>query len=216
MRTYYPVFFTLENRRCVVVGGGQVALGKIKGLLDAGAIVTVIAPEVDPHMEALIAERRLTHLRRAYRTGDLEGAFLVIAATDDMDTNRAVWQEAETRNIPCNVVDQPELCSFIAPAIVRKGPVAVAISTGGASPALAKQIKQRVAHILPDSIGEFAELLGELRPLAKELMPDLEARNKAWERVVTSDAYEVLLTEGIEAARSRVRAILMEEARCTS
>ncbi len=216
MQTYYPVFFALENRRCVVVGGGQVALGKIRGLLEAGAAVTVIAPEVDAHIEALARAGRVTLLRRVYHAGDLEGAFLVIAATDDMATNRAVWQEAEARNIPCNVVDQPEFCSFIAPAIVRRGPVAVAISTGGASPALAKQIKQRVADILPDSVGEFAELLGELRPLAKELIPQLEARNRAWERVVKSDAYDVLLAQGREAARARIRAILMEEARCTS
>jgi siroheme synthase-like protein len=200
----------------MVVGGGQIAVGKIRGLLEAGAVVTVIAPDADPYIVELAVEGRLTLVPREYRPGDLEGAFLVIAATDDLTVNRSVFREAEELNIPCNVVDQPELCSFIAPSIVRKGVIAVAISTGGTSPALAKRLKEKVASLLPDTLGEFAELLGELRPLAKELMADPEARNRAWQRVVESDAYEIMLAKGREEAKARIRAILMEEAACTS
>lgn len=216
MRTYYPVFLALENRRCVVIGGGQIALGKIRGLLEAGAVLTVIAPHIDPRIAELVGTAPHTLRRRAYQPGDLQGAFLVIAATDDAATNRAVWEEAQALNIPCNIVDQPQYCSFIAPSIVRKGAIAVAISTGGTSPALAKRLKDQVAHMVPDSLGDFAGLLGELRDLAKKLIPDPEARNRAWHRVVYSDAYDVMLSKGREAARERITAILMEEASCTS
>ncbi len=200
----------------MVIGGGQVALGKIEGLLQADARVTVIAPEVNPEIERLAAEGRIVLYQRRYQWGDLQGAFLAIACTDDASINRTVWEEAESCNIPVNVVDQPEFCSFIAPSIVRRGPVAIAISTSGASPALAKRLKEQVSHILPDAIGEFAELLTELRPLAKERIATPEERNLAWQQVVDSDAYQILLTQGKEAARNRIKSILTGETRCIS
>src|SRR5688572_26450056 len=132
-KRYYVACLDLEGRSCLVVGGGQVALEKVRGLLECGARVTAVAPRVTEELLELDVEL----VRRGYRDSDLVGRFLVVAATSTTSVNRRVHAEAETRSLPCNVVDVPELCSFILPAVLRRDPIAVAVSTGGASPALA-------------------------------------------------------------------------------
>ena len=160
----------LRGRRCVVVGGGSVGLEKTKGLLACGARVTVVSPELHEEMRAL----DVTWREGRYRRSDLGGAFLVVAATSDRSVNERVHRDAEARAMLCNVADVPDLCNFILPAVHREGPIAVAVSTGGASPALAKRLRAMIAAIVRP---EHAELAEELRAMR----PDVKARFQSYE-----------------------------------
>jgi siroheme synthase-like protein len=178
--SYYMACLNLRDRRCVVVGGGSVGLEKTRGLLACGAEVTVVSPEVHDELAAL----DVTVLRRRYRRGDLRRAFLVIAATSDRAVNERVHRDAEERGMLCNVADVPDLCNFILPAVHREGPIAVAVSTGGASPALAKRIRDDVAATLTPEHAELAQRLQELRPWAKQHYPSYEERRDFFENLV--------------------------------
>jgi precorrin-2 dehydrogenase / sirohydrochlorin ferrochelatase len=162
----------LTDRQVLVVGGGRIALEKVEGLLDCNARVTVVAPQIVPELERLPVEL----IRRGYRTDDLVGSFLVVAATSTTSVNRRVYQDAEARSLLCNVVDDPELCSFILPAVHREDPIAVAISTGGASPALAQRLRDEIAAVVRPEHADLARQLRELRPWAKSHLPTYEAR----------------------------------------
>src|ERR671931_900665 len=153
----YIACLRLEGRSCLVVGGGEVGLEKVEGLLACGGEVTVIAPEAEPEIEELAAEGSIRWERRSYAgPQDLEGVFIVIACTNDTDVNIAVYEDAERRAMLVNVVDVPPLCNFILPAIVRTGPLAIAISTAGASPALAKRMKAEVAELFGEEYATLA------------------------------------------------------------
>ena len=171
-KDYYLACLDLTGRSVLVVGGGSVALEKVRGLLDCGARVTVVAPEAKPEVLDLPVE----WLPRAYYSTDLRGRFLVVAATSSTSLNRRVFSDAEARSVFCNVVDVPELCSLILPAVHRAGPIAVGVSTGGASPALAQRIRDDVAGLVGPRHAELAEELRALRPWAKENLPTYEAR----------------------------------------
>ena len=166
MPNYYPVYLKLANRRCVVLGGGAVAEGKLSKLIESGARVTVVSPRVTPVINDLALTGTIQWTPRAYQHGDLEGAHLAIAATDDRQVNQQIAQEAELRGIILNVVDDPDLCGFIAPSVVERGPVMLAISTGGASPALARKLREA----LTDAPAlEWADLAPVLSRARKEL-----------------------------------------------
>jgi len=177
---YYIACLDLRGRRCVVVGGGSVGLEKTKGLLACGADVLVVSPRFCDGLLTLDVTRRLGR----YRRSDLDGPFLVIAATADRATNERVHRDAETRAMLCNVADVPDLCSFILPAVHREGPIAVAVSTGGASPALAKRIRDDVASIVTPEHAELARRLAEMRPWVKEHYPSYDERRAFFESVV--------------------------------
>jgi siroheme synthase-like protein len=149
-----------------------VALEKVEGLLDCGAEVTVVAPQIVPELALL----DVTLLRRGYLREDLEGRFLVVAATSTTSVNRRVFRDAESRALLCNVVDVPELCSFILPAIHRQDPIAVAVSTGGASPALAQRLRDEIARVVGPEHAVLARTLQELRPWAKSHFATYEER----------------------------------------
>ena len=170
----------LEGRRCLVVGGGAIALEKVQGLLACGADVTVVAPEVSPEL----AELPVQLLRREYVPEDLAGRLLVVAATANEDVNLRVAADAEAENILCNVVDTPDLCNFILPAVHRQGPIAVAVSTGGASPALAQRIRDDVARAIGPEYADLARQLEGLRPWAKRHLPTYEDRRDYFQRLV--------------------------------
>jgi len=178
---YYMACLNLRGRRCVVVGGGSVGLEKAKGLLACGAEVTVVSPDLHDELPALGVAWR----RRRYRSGDVDGAFLVIAATSDRSVNERVHRDAEARGMLCNVADVPDLCNFILPAVHREGPIAVAVSTGGASPALAKRIRNEVAEIVTPEHAALARKLEELRPWVKEHYRSYEERREFFESLVT-------------------------------
>ena len=142
MTSYYPVYLNLRGRRCVIVGGGTVAEGKIARLLDSGAEIRVVSPDATPGIRQFVADGSVQWEERKYRDGDLEGAFIAIAATNVREVNRRIFEEANERGVMLNAVDDPPNCSFIAPSIVQRGPVTLAISTGGVSPALARKLRE--------------------------------------------------------------------------
>ena len=179
-KRYYMACLDLEGRSCLVVGGGTVGAEKAQGLLECGARVTVVAPQAAPELRQLPVE----WLRRRYRRTDLDGRVLVVAATSIGALNRRVHADAEARSLLCNVVDVPELCSFILPAVHRQGPIAVAVSTGGASPALAQRIRTDVAKLIGPEHADLARRLRELRPWVKAHYPTYEDRRDFFERLV--------------------------------
>ena len=163
MAPYYPVYLDVKERCCVIVGGGQIAEGKIAALLECGAQIRMISPEVTDEVQDMADTGALRLERREYRDGDLEGAFIAIAATDDSSLNRRIAQEAEERNVPLNVVDVTHLCTFIAPAVVRRGEVTAAISTGGLSPALARKLREELQASPALDYADMAPMLSEVR-----------------------------------------------------
>ncbi len=170
----------LRERDCLVVGGGRVATEKVQGLLDCDAAVTVVAPEIDDELRAL----PVALIERPFTRSDLVGRFLVIAATSERSVNAAVSAAAADRSTPCNVADDPELCSFILPAIVRRDPILVGVSTGGASPALAQRLRSDIADLLGPEHVELALKLAALRPWAKEELPTYEERRDYFQQLV--------------------------------
>ena len=209
---FYIACLKLTGRRCVVVGGGEVGLEKVEGLLACGGEVTLIAPEAGRELEELAAEGSIRWERRVYGgPQDLEGVFIVIACTNDTDVNIAVYEDAERRAMLVNVVDVPPLCNFILPAIVRTGPLAIAISTAGASPALAKRIKRQIADEFGEPYARLAVLLNDARGWAKATLPTYQDRKDFFEGIVNGDPDPIALLRAgdtqavrdlIEAARA--------------
>jgi precorrin-2 dehydrogenase / sirohydrochlorin ferrochelatase len=198
---FYIACLKLTGRRCVVVGGGEIGLEKVEGLLACDGHVVLVAPEAEPALQELAAEGSIAWERREYRPEDLEGTFMVIAATSDTDVNIGVYEDAERRAMLVNVVDVPPLCNFILPAIVRTGPLAIAISTAGASPALAKRIKAQVAEEYGEPYARLAVLLNDVRGWAKGTLPTYQDRKAFFEGIVNGDPDPIaLLRDGDEAA----------------
>jgi len=194
---FYIACLRLTGRRCVVIGGGEVGLEKVEGLLACDGDVTLIAPDAHPELVQLALEGSIRWAQREYETGDLEGALIAIAATDDTDLNIRVFEDAEARSMLVNVVDVPPLCNFILPAIVRTGPLAVAISTAGASPALAKRMKREIGEMFGEPYANLAILLNEARGWAKATLPTYQDRRQFFESIVNGDPDPVeLLRDG--------------------
>src|SRR5689334_1240934 len=190
---FYIACLKLTGRRCVVVGGGEIGLEKVEGLLACDGKVVLIAPEAEPELQKLASEGSIEWVRREYRSGDLEATFIAIAATNDTDVNIAVYNDAEARAMLVNVVDVPPLCNFILPAIVRTGPLAVAISTAGASPALAKRMKAQVAEMFGEPYARLAVLLNDVRGWAKGTLPTYQDRKAFFEGIVNGDPDPIAL-----------------------
>jgi siroheme synthase-like protein len=198
---FYIACLRLKGRRCVVVGGGEVGLEKVEGLLACDADVVLVAPEATDELERYASEGSIAWEQRAYESADLEGTFLVIASTDDTEVNIGVYEDAERRAMLVNVVDVPPLCNFILPAIVRNGPLAIAISTAGASPALAKRMKAEIAEAFGEPYAQLALLLNEARGWAKANLPTYQDRKAFFEGIVNGEPDPVeLLRAGDEAA----------------
>lgn len=200
MTTYYPIYVELHEQPCIVIGGGKIAEGKVEGLLTAGAQVTIISPSLTSHLHTLVEQNKVAYISRIYQHGDLAGAFMVICATNQTEINHQVWQEASTNRQLVNVVDDTPRCNFIAPAILRKGDLNIAISTGGKAPALAVRLKERLQKEIGPQYERFLELSGQLRePLARNI-PDFETRKKLWYELVDSDILELLSQDNEPAA----------------
>jgi precorrin-2 dehydrogenase / sirohydrochlorin ferrochelatase len=200
---FYIACLRLKGRRCLVVGGGDVGLEKVEGLLACDADVTLVAPDAHPALRELAQEGSIRWEAREYEPGDLEGCLIVIAATDDTDVNIRVFNDAERRAMLVNVVDVPPLCSFILPAIVRTGPLAVAISTAGASPALAKRMKREIAELFGEPYAELAVLLNDARGWAKGTLPTYQDRKEFFEGIVNGDPDPIELLRAGRAAQVR-------------
>lgn len=172
-----PVFLRLEGRRCLVAGAGAVALGKIESLREAGAAITVVAPHALGEVRLLARTGALAWHERAFEASDLDGVFLVIAATNASSVNHAVYEEARRRNVLCNAVDDPPNCDFYFGSVVRRGDLQVAVSTAGESPALAQRLRREIDAQLPQDLGPWLAELGRLRKEIRGAMPSGEARN---------------------------------------
>ena len=186
----------LRGRDCLVVGGGRVATEKVQGLLDCDALVTIVAPQVDAELRNL----PVRIIRRAFEPADAADRFVVLAATND----RAVNAEVAAASGLCNVADDPELCNFILPAIVRRDPIVVGVSTGGASPALAQRIRDDIGDVVGPRHAELARLLEALRPWAKRELPTYEARRDYFQRVV-----EEALRRRLDGAEQRAEVLAL-------
>jgi siroheme synthase-like protein len=202
----YMAALRLSGRRCLVVGGGAIALEKVEGLLACGARVTVVAPRAHPELVQLALEGEVRWECRTYAAGDLEGCLLAIAATDQTEVNIRVYEDAEQRSMLVNVVDVPALCNFIVPAVARSGPIAIAISTAGASPALAKRMRREIAEQFGEPYAILAVLLNEARGWAKRTLPTYHDRREFFEGIVNGrpDPIELIRNGDLEAVRGLI------------
>lgn len=196
---FLPVFLNLKGRSCAVIGGGEVASRKVSLLLNAGAQVTVHAPELGETIRRWANEGKVRHYPQTFQPGALEGCALAIAATDDRAVNRQVSEAARARGIPVNVVDQPDLCTFIMPSIIDRSPVVVAVSTGGASPVLARLIRARLETLIPAGYGRLAQLVSAFRDKVKQRFKYSSRRRQFWEDVLQGPVAE-LVYSGQESA----------------
>lgn len=205
-----PLFLKLRNRECLVIGGGAVALRKIELLLEAGATVSVVAPELHPQVRNLVEEKRIRHAAATFTPDLLDHKILVIAATDDAEVNRSVYRLADARNIPVNVVDQPGLCSVTFPAIVDRSPLLVAVGSNGSAPVLARKLRQRLESMIPAGYGKLAAVAGRFREELKRRLPSMNARRLFWESVFGGRLEDRLLNAPEEQGLAALRRHLEE------
>lgn len=209
MPTYYPVFLDLHDKRCIIIGGGTLAESKIAKLLEAGAKITLVSPKINAGLKTALTQGSFEWLEREYQTGDLAGAFLGIAATNVRPVNERIFQEAEESGILLNVVDEPSQCSFIAPSIVNRGPVTVAISTGGTSPALARKLRETLSE---SPALEWADLAGVLSLARKQVKKQGAVIDpQRWQCCMTSDLLAMTQAGQEEEALSVLLAKLLDE-----
>jgi siroheme synthase-like protein len=205
----YSIFLTdLAERRCVVIGGEHEAERKAAGLLDRGAQVTVISPDLTPQLHAWSSAGRITWIAREYTPGDLQEAFLVIATGRDAQTNKRIWQEAQTVKALLNVVDDPAHSHFIAGSVVHQGALTLAISTSGCAPALAVRLRQRFEQEFGPEYAAFLDLMRELRQPLAARYPDFQTRRERWYALIDSDILSLLRQGQSDQARQRAMAIL--------
>ena len=206
MSASYPIVLDVTDRPCLVVGGGPIAEGKVRGLLAAGARVTVVSPTLTPALAALAAEGRIAHRARGYAEGDLEGAALALAATGDRAVSAAVLAEGRARGVWVNAADDPERCDFFLPAVLRRGALAVAVSTGGASPALTRAVRDELERRLPPELGDLVEVVAEVRRELRERAVPVTA--EAWRGALDDELARLHPTAPRDLVRARLRARL--------
>jgi uroporphyrin-III C-methyltransferase/precorrin-2 dehydrogenase/sirohydrochlorin ferrochelatase len=191
---YLPVFYQIKRRPCLVVGGSAVAARKISLLRKAGADVTVVSTEICDELAALVSAGKIRHVSREYQSQDLDNCVLVIAAAGQRDVNAQIAAEAKTRNLPVNVVDNPDICSFIMPSIIDRSPVQIAVSTGGTSPVLARLIRTRLEGLVPAAYGKLGALVESYRQRVKTAFPNVEQRRQFWESILEGPVAELVFT----------------------
>ena len=207
---YYPIHLEIKNRNCLIVGGGAVGTRKVNTLLECGAHVTVISPDPTPHLARLASERSITLKKRAYRSDDLTGMFLVIGATDDETLNRQISEDAERAKILCNIADRPEVCNFILPSIVRRGDLVITISTSGKSPALAKHVRQKLETQFGREYADFLVLMGAIRQKLLSQAHEPEAHKALFNQLIDSDLIQLMQAGKTEEINSLLYKILGE------
>ncbi|MBT18291.1 MAG: siroheme synthase [Dehalococcoidia bacterium] len=208
MSRYYPTYLDIKDRLCVVIGAGSVAEGKIKQLLDSGAKVRIISPESTGHVRNLASSGKVDLIERDYSHGDLNGAFIAIAATDNNMVNRQIRDEASAEKVLLNVVDVTNLCDFIAPAIIERGPVSVAISTSGKSPALARKLRESFESEICDCMkwADAAHLLEEVRG---EVKGPQSPSPELWQQALDDNLLELIRSGDLSSAKSKLLASLI-------
>lgn len=205
-----PIFFNIRNRPCVVIGGGDVAMRKVAMLLKAHAAVTLYSPEICPGLREMAHAGQIRYVQTCFEASCLTHACLVIAATDDAAVNAAVSAAAKARNIPVNVVDAPDLCTFTMGSIVERSPVVIAISSEGNAPVLARYIRTRIEAMLPATYGRIAAIAGEFREQVKVKFATTQLRRRFWENVLQGPVVERVLSGQEQAARELLQNILSD------
>lgn len=205
---FYPIYLNLTGKRIVVIGGGEIAERKIEPLLESGANVKVVSPEVTARILLLASEKKIELHRRPFRAGDCSDATLVLSATDDASVSRDVFEDARRAGALVNTADQPALCDFIMPAVVRRGDIAIAISTSGTSPGLAARLRQKIARLIGPEYGRLAQLLSEARPQIQKRIPGQDERKALQYRILDSDIMTYLKDNDIAGAERRLREII--------
>ncbi len=198
---FLPIFLNIRERACLVVGGGSVAERKVSLLLDAGARVTIVSPELCPGLRELHEQGTIDYRKGQYSEDDLSGKALIIAATDDRSVNESISAWANQHNVPVNVVDNPDLCSFIMPSIIDRSPVQIAVSTGGSSPVLARTLRSKLESMIPSAYGRLGELMEEFRDRAKQVFSSVDERRYFWERILSGPIVEMVMAGQDERAR---------------
>ena len=207
---HLPIFFDIEQQPCVVIGGGEIATRKVALLRRAGGRVRVVAPELCPSLARMADNGEIEHIARDYREEDLDEAVLVIGATNDVAVNRQVAAAARARRIPVNVVDNPEDGSFVMPSIIDRSPVVAAVSTGGASPVLARLIRARLESLIPAGYGRLAELAGRFRERVKSVIGDPGERRRFWDRILQGGVAERVFSGHMDEAEALLERELAE------
>lgn len=208
MSHYYPVILNLEGRKCVIAGGGQVAARKARSLVDAGAQVVIVSPEIGEETRSLVDAGRAQWIEDTFSPFRLDGAALAIAATGSGKVNESVYECAVANGVPVNVVDRPELCTFIVPSVVRRGDLILAISTSGKSPAVSKRVRMELEKTFGDEWAVFLEIMGDARQRAARLIPEQKAREEAYGRLAESALFDRVKSGDIDGARKLVTEIL--------
>jgi siroheme synthase-like protein len=208
---YYPIYLDLKNRDVLVVGGGAIAEAKALQLVEADARVHLVSPTLTPRLMELARLGAIKYRAGRLSSFDLLGVSLVISATDDQQVNEEVARLAASRNLLCNVVDQPALCNFITPALVTRGELQISVSTGGGSPSLTQRVKREIAELIGEEFSELLELAAEMRAEAKRRIPDFERRRRVLHAFVESEAIELIRQGRRDEARSIALAMLEEE-----
>ena len=199
---YYPVHLDIQNRKVLVVGGGSVGTRKVKTLLDCGARVTVVSPEVSRQLRELAASGDIILAKRSYQSEDLTGVFVVIGATDDETLNQQISSDADRLNTLCNIADRPEVCNFILPSIVQRDDLVITISTSGQSPALAKKLRKTLENQFGEEYGTLLQLMGAIRKKLLQQAHKPEAHKPLFEQLINSDLIVMIQagkTEEIDA-----------------
>lgn len=195
MAGHYPVILNIEDRLCIVVGGGEVALRKVRALVEKGAVVRIIAPDAVVQIKEMVEKDEVEWEQRLYESGDLEGALLAVAATDDQQINREVRHEAYTRRVPVNIVDDPEGSDFHVPSFFEDGPLLVAVSTRGSSPAVARTLRRAIQEWMGPEFSRSLEIVGAFRERLKQEIHDPKERVRFWERGIDAEMID-LMREG--------------------
>ena len=208
---HFPIFVSIKNKQCVVIGGGPVASRKVGNLLDSGAQVTVVSPKVTEELQQYIVSKSITHQAREYTENDLNGAFLVFAATDNREVNASIAAFATSREQLVNVADEPEECTFVLPSVLDRSPVLIAVSTGGASPVLARQLRIHLETMIPSACGRLAGITEEYREKVKRFFPKQIQRKKFWENALNGSVSELVYAGQEEIARTRLDEMLEKD-----
>ena len=207
---HLPIFVTIRNKSCVVIGGGLVATRKVNSLLESGANITVVSPVITAEIKQQIVSKEIVHHAREFVESDLEGAYLVFAATDNREVNRNIGDLAQAQHQLVNIADDPDNCNFVLPSVLDRSPVVIAVSTGGASPVLARQLRMQLEAMIPSACGRLAGITEEYREKVKRFFPKQIQRKQFWENALKGPVSELVYAGQEDSAREQLDEMLAQ------